>query len=95
LPGSCNKIWPAITIRKGSRNHKYCIDEDFEEQFMTVISEGTKTSMAFMTSKEQADMELSIKLQQEGVITTLGKPFEKSQQQEIEGLIANGVFEFI
>jgi hypothetical protein len=29
---------------------------------MTVISEGTKTSIAFMTSKEQADMELSIKL---------------------------------
>jgi hypothetical protein len=62
---------------------------------MTIISKGTKTSMAFMTSKEQVDIELSIKLQQEGVITTLGKPFKKSQQQEIKGLITNGVFEFI
>jgi hypothetical protein len=48
-----------------------------------------------MTSKEQANMELSMKLQQEGIITTPGKPFEKSQQQEIKGLIANRVFEFI
>jgi hypothetical protein len=29
---------------------------------MTAINKGTKTSMAFITSKEQADMELSIKL---------------------------------
>jgi hypothetical protein len=48
-----------------------------------------------MTSKKQANMELSMKLQQEGIITTPGKPFEKSQQQEIKGLITNGVFEFI
>jgi hypothetical protein len=31
-----------------------------------------------MTSKEQADMELSKKLYQEGIITTPGKPFEES-----------------
>jgi hypothetical protein len=40
-------------------------------------------------------MELSIKLQQEGIITTPGKLFEESQWQEIESLIANGMFEFI
>jgi hypothetical protein len=51
--------------------------------------------MAFMTSKEQANMELSMKLQQEGIIITPRKPFEESQQQEIESLIANGVFEFV
>jgi hypothetical protein len=51
--------------------------------------------MAFITSKEQADIELSIKLQQEGIITTPGKPFKESQWQEIESLIANGVFEFV
>jgi hypothetical protein len=47
-----------------------------------------------MTSKEQADMELSTKLRQ-GIITIPGKPFEESQWQEIEGLIVNGVFEFV
>ena len=51
--------------------------------------------MVFMTNKEQADMELSTKLRQEGVITTPGLPFEQSQTKEIEGLIAKGVFEFV
>jgi hypothetical protein len=73
-----NKIWPAITIRKGSHSCKYPIDKDFEEQFTTVISKGIKTSMAFMISKEQANMELSMKLQQEGIIITPGKPFKES-----------------
>jgi hypothetical protein len=40
-------------------------------------------------------MELSMKLWQEGIITIPGKPFKESQWQEIEGLIANGVFEFV
>jgi hypothetical protein len=51
--------------------------------------------MTFMTRKEQADMELSLKLRKDGVITTPGGPFEKSQQQEIDGLVARGVFEFV
>jgi hypothetical protein len=48
-----------------------------------------------MTNKEQADMELSVKLREEGTITTPGLPFEQSQTKEIEGLIARGVFEFV
>jgi hypothetical protein len=48
-----------------------------------------------MTRKEQADIELAIKLRKDGVITTLGDLFERSQQQEIDGLIARGVLEFI
>jgi hypothetical protein len=40
-------------------------------------------------------MELSLKLQEDGVITTLGGLFEKSQRQEIDGLIVRGVFKFI
>src|SRR5580700_7123287 len=51
--------------------------------------------MTFITQKEQANIELLIKLHTEGVITTPRRPFEKSQQQEIKGLIAQGVFEFI
>jgi hypothetical protein len=51
--------------------------------------------MVFITNKEQANIELSAKLRQEGVITTPGLPFEQSQTKEIEGLIAKGVFEFV
>jgi hypothetical protein len=51
--------------------------------------------MAFMTNKEQADMELSIKLREEGTITTPRLPFEQSQTKEIERLIARSVFEFV
>jgi hypothetical protein len=40
-------------------------------------------------------MELSIKLQKDSAITTPGKPFERSQQQEIDGLITRGVFKFV
>jgi hypothetical protein len=90
-----NKIWPTITICKGSRNYKCPINKDFEEQFITIINEETETSIAFITSKEQADMELSKKLYQKGIITTPRKPFEESQWQEIDSLVANGVFEFI
>jgi hypothetical protein len=48
-----------------------------------------------MTNKEQADIELSIKLREEGTITTPGLPFKQSQTSEIEGLIIRGVFEFV
>jgi hypothetical protein len=51
--------------------------------------------MTFITRKKQADIELSIKLRKDGVITTLGGLFERSQRQEINGLIARGVFEFV
>jgi hypothetical protein len=48
-----------------------------------------------MTNKEQADIELSIKLKKKGTITTPGLLFEQSQTKEIKGLIARGVFEFV
>jgi hypothetical protein len=51
--------------------------------------------MAFMTRKEQADIKLAIKLRKDGVITTSGDLFKRFQQQEINGLIARGVFEFV
>ncbi|OJJ67767.1 hypothetical protein ASPBRDRAFT_58843 [Aspergillus brasiliensis CBS 101740] len=51
--------------------------------------------MALMTNKEQVDMGLSIKLRKEGVITTRKLPFEQSRNEEIEGLIARGVFNFV
>jgi hypothetical protein len=48
-----------------------------------------------MTNKEQADIKLSVKLREEGTITTPRLLFKQSQTKEIEGLIARGVFEFV
>ena len=63
---------------------------DIDEQFIT-----DGIPMTFITRKEQADAELSLKLRKDGVITTPGGLFEESQQQEINGLITRGVFEFV
>ncbi len=52
------------------------------------------TSATYITAKEQADYELSIKLRQQGIITTSGKPFELSDRKEIDALVARGVFAF-
>jgi hypothetical protein len=50
--------------------------------------------MSFITGKEQADHELSLKLRKEGRITTPGLPFEASDRQEIDNLIDRGIFRF-
>ena len=43
--------------------------------------------MAFMTSKEQADLELALKLRKQGKITTPSLPFKESNRQKINSLI--------
>src|SRR6266581_5052276 len=50
--------------------------------------------MAFMIAKEKADFKLAKQLRKEGRITTPGAPFQASDKQEINGLIARGVFKF-
>src|SRR3981189_1291086 len=87
--GSRNKPKPAI-----NPHHVTEDITDFNDQFVTAIIKELETSMAFMTSKEQADMELSLKLRKEAIITTPGEPFEASWNQEINGLIGKGVFKF-
>ncbi|MDB5910367.1 MAG: polyprotein [Massilia sp.] len=49
----------------------------------------------FLTVKEAADAALAVDLRAQGKISTPGEPFEESAQQEIESLIARGVFEFV
>jgi hypothetical protein len=49
----------------------------------------------FINRKEQFDLDLSLDLRQRGIITTPGQPFQASQKQEIDALIAKEVFEFI
>jgi hypothetical protein len=58
-----------------------------EDQFITAIDS------QFLTQKESNDLELSLKLRAEGIITTPGTPFEESDRTEMEALIANGIFE--
>jgi hypothetical protein len=75
------------------RSERHLITEH-NNQFIAAIEEDN-VSIAFITCKEQADIELAIKLRKDGVITTLEDLFKRSQQQEIDGLIARGVFEFV
>ncbi|KAI0994967.1 hypothetical protein K3495_g13215 [Podosphaera aphanis] len=56
--------------------------------------ESSTLDMAWIANKEKADFELALKLRKDGIITTPGAPFERSQILEIEGLIGRGVFEF-
>src|SRR5213078_4855050 len=49
----------------------------------------------FITKKEYDDLELAIKLREQGKITTPGRPFEESMRSELDSLIAKGVFEFV
>src|SRR6266702_3904599 len=53
-----------------------------------------KLSMAFMIAKEKANFKLAKQLQKEGYIITPRAPFQVSNKQEINGLIARGVFKF-
>jgi hypothetical protein len=48
----------------------------------------------FVTAKEKGDLELSLKLRREGVITKPGPPFQASDKKEIDALVARGVFAF-
>jgi hypothetical protein len=47
------------------------------DQFIVAIEEDN-ILIAFMTCKKQADIELAIKLQKDGVITTLEDLFKRS-----------------
>jgi hypothetical protein len=75
-PGSRNKPQPAAT-RRSARQHPANL-QDIDNQFISAVQEGEEICMAFMTNKEQADIELSVKLRKEGTITTPGLLFEQS-----------------
>ena len=50
--------------------------------------------MAFITAKEKADFKLTKQLQKESHIITPKAPFQTSNKQEINSLIARKVFKF-
>ena len=57
-------------------------------------SKNKRKAYAYITKKEENDLELAIKLRNDGVITTSGAPFEASDDQEISDLVGRGVFKF-
>ncbi|KAJ5743510.1 hypothetical protein N7533_010612 [Penicillium manginii] len=93
-PDSKNKPKPQASVRRSTPRHAVN-HQDLEDQFIKAIQEEQEVSTALITNKERADMELSINLRNEGVITTPGLPFNQSRNEEIEGLIARGMFDFL
>ncbi len=51
-------------------------------------------STAYITTKEKADYDLSLKLRKDGIITTPRKLFKLLYRKEIDALVARGVFAF-
>lgn len=49
----------------------------------------------FLTQKEKDSYDLAVKLRQDNVITTPGRPFEESDALEIDALASEDVFQFI
>ena len=93
--GSRNKPRPNQHIRHSDRQSTNTSQGTDDDQFIAAATSEGKIFRAFMTRKEHADMDLALELRKRGTINTPGRPFEKAQQQEIEGLIARGVFEFM
>ena len=54
----------------------------------------TGSPEVYLSKKEEDDRKLAIKLRNDGVITTPGKPFEASDAKEINDLVIAGVFNF-
>lgn len=67
----------------------------YVQSMARVFLQETDVPETYITEKEKADAVLAVQLRAEGKITTPGKPFEESAQQEIDSLIARGVFEFV
>jgi len=51
-------------------------------------------STAYITTKEKADYDLSLKLRKDGIITTPEKLFKLLDRKEIDALVARSVFVF-
>jgi hypothetical protein len=57
-------------------------------------SYNTYLSIVFLFTKKESDLKLLLKLRKDSLIKTPSVLFEALQKQEIEGLIARGVFSF-
>lgn len=72
---------------KGSRNKPKGLPP-------SVLLEPAEPDETLLSTKEEHDAILANELRLQGKITTPGKPFQQSDQDEIDALIGNGTFEF-
>jgi hypothetical protein len=78
---------------KGSKNRPKVLQDAVQYRQANTVPCSSSYG-AFITAKEEADLQLSKQLRAEGKITTAGAPFEESTRKEIDSLIARGVFRF-
>lgn len=65
------------------------------EKIMEKLIRETSPEKIYLTEKKARAHQLSRQLRSEGKIITLGAPFEQSRQKEMDGLLAQGVYEVI
>ncbi|KAI0994535.1 hypothetical protein K3495_g13645 [Podosphaera aphanis] len=78
-----------------TQEHVELNSPNFKDQSPTSLKNSNNNYSSFTTNKEIADRDLAVNLRLRGVITTPGAPFEAAQKQEIDSLIARGVFDFV
>jgi Reverse transcriptase (RNA-dependent DNA polymerase) len=72
-------------------------DEHILSSFFTDLTSDMEVTEieAFLTEKENRDREMSLELRAKGIITTPGGPFIFSRRVEMDGLMAQGVYDLI
>ena len=76
---------------EGTKNPKRQLRERTHNQ----PREGThERSTLFLTQKERENYDLAVRLREDGVITSAGPPFQESDREEIDQIVARGIVEF-
>jgi hypothetical protein len=90
-------LFPAVKKRPGRPRTSANLQEPDDAELYMLFTEkpaNREGLLVYMTEKEKNDFELALKLRREGKITTPGSPFKLSDDAEIDGLLAIGVFDF-
>lgn len=91
---------PVVTSRRAASPeavHSNTEDEEIADCIVVATRGDTPhgTPTAFLTTREQENYDLAVKLRRDGVITTSGAPFQESDAEEINNLAAQGAFKFV
>ncbi|POS85141.1 hypothetical protein EPUL_004318 [Erysiphe pulchra] len=90
-----NKNSEIIEPRRSNRIRKLRNFGNFFVSICNLVTISSFNASSFLSSKEVADREISIRLRVEDKITTPGKPFEASRKKELDDLITKRIFDFI
>ena len=83
-----------VRLPENHGRHPITLGEEITDDLTEMFLNEPDLFLSFLSAKEEADRELATKLRKEGKITTPGAPFEASDREEIDSLIARGIFEF-